>query len=224
MSDCTTAEVQELLPELMHGRLDEATRLRVERHLARCAECAAELSTLMAVRSALARTPAIDTAAIVRALPRPPAIVQEGNDALRLERGRAPAVTARRPHVPAARRSAVWQIAAALMLVSAGGMSLAVARSYFDGGVVDSGIARGIDSVRPFASGESAVAVPSGEAASAAGAPSLTLGGGVEDMDAAELESLLGALESLEAAPSAEPDVGSVIASATAERSEGGLE
>ena len=40
MFDCANVEMRELLPDLVAGTLDAATRARVERHHATCAECA----------------------------------------------------------------------------------------------------------------------------------------------------------------------------------------
>ena len=42
MFDCADVEMRELLPALAAGTLDDATRPRVERHVASCAECASE--------------------------------------------------------------------------------------------------------------------------------------------------------------------------------------
>ncbi len=71
MFDCANVEMRELLPELAAGTLDDATRARVERHVASCAECASELETLRLVRSAYAATPTVDVRRIVAALPKP---------------------------------------------------------------------------------------------------------------------------------------------------------
>jgi len=74
MTDCPNAEIRDLLPELMHDRLDAAARARVEAHLATCADCRAELALLRSARAALiAATSRIDAARIARVLPRPAA-------------------------------------------------------------------------------------------------------------------------------------------------------
>src|SRR5262245_53912957 len=79
MFDCANVEMRELLPELAAGTLDDATRARVERHVASCAECAAELETLRLVRSAYAATPAVDVRRIVAALPKPAPVTQRAH-------------------------------------------------------------------------------------------------------------------------------------------------
>jgi anti-sigma factor RsiW len=70
MSDCSNIEIREALPELLHGRLDAIQAAKVREHVARCAECAAELELLERVQRLYAATPAVNTAAIVAALPR----------------------------------------------------------------------------------------------------------------------------------------------------------
>ncbi|OYV74079.1 MAG: hypothetical protein B7Z72_01020 [Gemmatimonadetes bacterium 21-71-4] len=52
MTDCPNAEVRDLLPDLLHDRLDEATRMRVEAHLRACEECRGELALLRSLRAA----------------------------------------------------------------------------------------------------------------------------------------------------------------------------
>ena len=102
MNDCPNADVRDLLPDLLHGRLDAPTRALVESHLEGCADCRAELALLRDLRASLGRTPALNIAAIAAAVPA----------------YRAPA-----------RRSWVgWRTAAAITVLAAGGSSLVVMR------------------------------------------------------------------------------------------------
>src|SRR5215216_30676 len=71
MNDCANGDVRDLLPDLMHGRLDADRRSAVEAHLAGCADCRAELELLRTAGHALSRAPAVDVARIVAALPAP---------------------------------------------------------------------------------------------------------------------------------------------------------
>jgi anti-sigma factor RsiW len=104
MTDCPNADVRDLLPDLLHGRLDEETRARVEGHLDQCADCAAELALLRELRDSMRHHPAVDVGAVVAAIP------------------------AARP----VRRSWVgWRIAAAVTVLVGGAGSLLVLR---DGG------------------------------------------------------------------------------------------
>ena len=190
MTDCPNVEMRELLPELLHEELDAATRERVERHVATCGDCAAELALLRSARSALraAYQPRIDVASIVAALPRPT--------------GRRSAWDG----TGSARSPLAWRIAAAVAVVSLGGLSFAVARSPFGASVGAPSVAVGGDSgaaraTAPF--GETALAVATPASARRVG---LTTGGGLSDLGDTQLETLLGELEQLEAAPAAEPD------------------
>ncbi|HKV51622.1 MAG TPA: zf-HC2 domain-containing protein, partial [Gemmatimonadaceae bacterium] len=60
--------MRDLLPDLLNERLDAATRAEVARHVASCAECAAELELVRAMRSALAPAPRVDVARIAAAV------------------------------------------------------------------------------------------------------------------------------------------------------------
>src|SRR5690349_5943869 len=106
MFDCANVEMRELLPELVAGTADASTRVRVEEHVAGCAECASELETLRLVRSAYASAPAIDVDRVVSALPKPPAA--------------RPSLSPAEP----VKRWVDWRIAAALTMISVGGLSL----------------------------------------------------------------------------------------------------
>ncbi|MGH7719308.1 MAG: anti-sigma factor family protein, partial [Gemmatimonadaceae bacterium] len=64
MTDCSRADVRDLLPDLLHERLDPVTRAEVERHVSACADCAAEMRLLRGMRAALARTPVVNVQAI----------------------------------------------------------------------------------------------------------------------------------------------------------------
>jgi anti-sigma factor RsiW len=186
MSDCTNVEMREALPELLHGRLDANHAARVREHVAACAECAAELELLERVRSAYSAAPAVDTARIVRALP------------------------ARRPR----RASGVGglRIAAAVVLLLGGAV---VTR------VVMTGTQYAVDStlvVLPVDTSP-AIALPAndtpraepGRSASAARVLAMSLSE-LDDLDAEDLETLMGALDDIDAVPAAEPDtlIGSV--------------
>ncbi len=108
MSECTNGEMRDLLPELVSGRLSAEMRVAVEAHVAGCEECAEELALLRALRPALMRAPAIDTARIAAAV-----------------RAQAPALARR----ASSRRATPWRLAiaaGALIAVSAIGYAIAV--------------------------------------------------------------------------------------------------
>jgi len=169
MTDCPNADIRDQLPELLHGRLDAASRARVDSHLRACAECRQELELLRGVR---ASTPEVrvDVARIVAALPAP---------------------AARRRH---SWNSRVWQIAAAVVFLAAGGS--AVARYVTRGGSVDSGRTAVVASTNDSAAG-----------ASSAGEVELSVGYGYSDLTDAQLQTLLKNVEQMTAVPLTEPEV-----------------
>ena len=212
MFDCANVEMRELLPELAAGTLDASARSRVEDHVRSCAECASELETLRAVRGAFAAAPTVDTRRIVAALPKPTASVG-------LRAGGAPI-----------KRWVDWRVAAALTMITVGGLSLAVTQRRGNEAVVPldsstavtppgAGTTTTIDSsiavVTPGAvdSGIGNTTQRSGTPRAAAKAQ-LSVNGGVSDIDDASLKALLGALDEIDrgpVAPSAEPDRSSVL-------------
>ncbi len=200
MTDCSNVEMRERLPELLHDALSGAERAEVEAHLASCSDCAKEFALLQAARRTLSavRVPVLDTAAIAAALPRPRV---------------APAAR------PIARRaSTLFRLAAAISFISIGGISVAVARSYMGQGAPTS-----IDSLLT-GSGATGQGIPAIAAnvddpssASSANSRVLRVHPSISALDDADLESLLGELDTLEAAPLAEPETtpgGRVLAGA----------
>jgi hypothetical protein len=237
MNDCPRAEIRDLLPDLVHGHLDPELRADVERHVAGCADCAAEVALLRQMRAALDREiPAIDTARIAAAV-----------NATResAQRGTAPSW--------ALRRAAL--IAATILLVAAALLSFTVVREQrrsaqlARAAAVDS-LAKMLEQDSSLAQANSALPIaPTPErrraerdtpvVASAAGAETgrgsrprtrelasaeLTFGGGFQDLSDAELEALLENVDALSGArviPDEEPDV---VLPALSEPGSGGLQ
>ena len=206
MNDCPNADVRDLLPDLMHGRLDAATRASVEAHVAGCADCAAELGLLRDLRAARG-TPAVDIAAIVAVVP---------------------------TYRAAPRRSWVgWRAAATITVLVAGASSVAVLQRGIgpvNGPTVRSAIApvavptpapsRPVTvtttptaPVRvqapvtiPRLSEPTHVATPLTPVAVRAGRELAMGGGSLGELDDRQLASLLKDIESLDAVPSVEVD------------------
>jgi anti-sigma factor RsiW len=169
MSDCPNVEIRERLPEYLSDTLPAPRRHEVRDHVASCNDCAEELALLQLVREAYAQSAApVNVGAIVAALPR-----------------RAP-----QPVMKSWRRSHAFQIAAAISFIALGGMSLTVARSFFNGGASGSTV-------------DSGSAVTSGTTRS--DAHMISFAGGVGDLGDEDIEALLLALESIEALPVTEP-------------------
>ena len=100
MNDCPNGDLRDLLPDLLHERLDAATRRTVEVHLVSCADCRAELALLHDVRASRRVSPVLDLTAIGAAIP---------------------------PHrVRATRMWGDWRIAAALTLLATGAATVAL--------------------------------------------------------------------------------------------------
>ena len=201
MFDCANVAMRELLPELAAGTLDAPTRTRVEAHVATCAECASELETLRLVRAAFASAPAVDTGRIVAALPKPAAVVPPA-----------------RPQI-APRRWMDWRVAAALTLVTVGGLSVVVSQRGQKAGddgrtpalppaetlAVQPPVRLAVDTPAPVTP-PATPRIPS--ATTRAEKAQLSFGGGVDDLDRASFEALMGVLDEIErapVAPSAEP-------------------
>src|SRR5688500_9246679 len=68
MSECMEREIQEMLPDVLHGTIGPADRARIDAHLATCGTCREELEVLRAVHGAAVFTPSIDVESIVRQL------------------------------------------------------------------------------------------------------------------------------------------------------------
>jgi anti-sigma factor RsiW len=125
MSDCSNPGIQDLLPDLIHGRLDAVSAARVETHVATCDECARSLAMLRSVRDALhagtRAIPAAHVAAIVARLPRPSAAATSSSDVIDLSSERE---ARRRPMGHGGR----WRLAAAIGVIAIGGMSVTIAQ------------------------------------------------------------------------------------------------
>ena len=109
MNKCTDSNLQEMLPDLLHGALPTDARERVEAHLATCDECREDVEVLRTVKTAAVFAPQIDVDRVVRQIPPYRAIVP---------------VTER----PASTRMVSWLVAAALAVVVIGGGSLVLMR------------------------------------------------------------------------------------------------
>jgi anti-sigma factor RsiW len=103
-------EIQEMLPDLLHGTLAADARARVETHVASCEQCREELAVLRTVKSAAVLAPAINVDQVVRRIPPYQKIV--------------PAVE--RP--AATTRVVSWLVAATMAIALIGGGSLVLAR------------------------------------------------------------------------------------------------
>ena len=180
MTDCPNGDVRDLLPDLLHDRLAPAVRREVEAHVRDCAECRDELALLRSMRSSLRRAPAIDVAAIAAAIP---------------------------PYRAARRTWGGWRVAAAIVILAAGGTSVAVlqrgAIGARDTTTASVAVGRSATAEAPVSVAREDSAVP---AATASPAPrELALASSsVGDLDDAELSALLKDLATVDVLPPAD--------------------
>ena len=192
MRDCGNAEMRDLLPDLLHAGLAPVTRAEVERHVATCDDCAAELRLLRRAQASMALVPAVDVSRIVAALPR---------------------VGARRR----SSRFTGWRAAAGIAAVLLGAVSLRVVRQA--GTPVNEPATGSVAASAPATAGSATgtdtmatavAAVPSSVAsaprAARAPVPTLTPAGGLADLSNDDLERLLGKFDGLTGVPDTEPD------------------
>jgi hypothetical protein len=188
MTKCTDLDLQEMLPDLLNGRLDAHERARLEAHVAECAPCAGELRVLRTVAGAMVFAPAIDVDKIVRQIPP--------------YKGVAPVA-----QVPARSRVVSWLVAASMLVVIAGGGSLLMVQQKAGTRVpstavpverVETPLAPG--SVNSTATNANIVA-PSEQPTHA-----LALAAGVDGLSDGDLRQLMNDMDSFDALPSAEPE------------------
>ncbi len=203
MTECLNEDLRDLLPLLAHGSLPAAEAARVRAHVAACAVCTAELSTLESIRQVLsARAPQVDVSAIALAVT---AATSRGTPVLRVVPGDAPAAT---PSVSAAPARRSWvprhYVAAAASILVVVSLSIPLLRP-------DAPV-RSEPAPGPTASGPAVVSpidtpevTTPGAVPSAAVSEGLVVADGLADLSDDDLESLLKELETLEATVSAEP-------------------
>lgn len=219
MNDCPNSGVRDRLPDLLHDRLDAATRAMVQGHVDLCADCRAELALLRGIHGMLVmRTPKVDLEFIVQALPKAP----------------GPTVTQALGH--RRRVWSDWRVAAAVTLLVAGGGSVVILhRAPTTAALIDSVppimvsqptaparaqapiasstteslnasanalAARSATTTVNAATTQAVAASDEGDAAAVGVEATARLG----DLDAQQLKALLGQIGNLRAVPVADPD------------------
>ena len=184
MRDMTAADAQDLLPDLLHGRLSEAARADVERIIGSDPDLAAQLALLQQVHAAHAAAPAVDVSRIVAALPA--ASGQRAGGTVFTTTGNVDELAARRAPLRAPRMSRL-AFAAALLLVLGGGA------------VVATRAAR--DTALPVATITHAESLALVE-----NVVHLGLGTPTDELTVEQLRALEQDIQALDGVPSAEPD------------------
>jgi len=195
MSECQDFSIRELLPEYVHGALDDAERARVQAHVEWCVECADELTILQTVL-ATASAPTVDVARIVAAVP------QYRPQAIETDEPTAPIVATTAPRLTIARGEAASTTRPVLRRPWYHNTSMRVAAGFLLAAVGVSGVAI---SHRVRQSG-----TPAHTQGQTAGHVQTTDNGvslvGVSDLSDDNLEQLIQSMDDLDANPPADPD------------------
>ena len=109
MNKCIDTEIQEMLPDLVHGSLDDRARRQVEAHVANCESCLEILDVIRTVKSAAVFAPTIDVDRVVRQIP-PYRMIVPGVEQ------------------PARTKLVTWLVAAGLVVTLVGGGSLVISK------------------------------------------------------------------------------------------------
>jgi hypothetical protein len=193
MNKCTVSDIQELLPDLLHGALAGAERVRVEAHVATCESCQEDLDVLRTVKSAAVFAPSIDVDRVVRQIAPYRAIV--------------PAVEA-----PARTRVASWLVAATLALFVVGGGSVLMTRQNSSGASVVDGGAKAPQqtaSTPPLAPSQAPAATPNPKITEPVTSPhphALALAAEADGLSDRGLVQLMNDMDTFDALPGSEPD------------------
>lgn len=177
MRDMDRTALRDRLPDLVHGALAAEDATTLEALVATDTELAAELALLRTISSVHGRAPAVDVAAIVRALPPAPTPTATVIDQLAERRAsRRPAISMR------------FARAAALLVVVGGG-TVIMLRSRAGGGNTPPIVEAPVESV-----------------ATATAALQLGLGAPTDELSVDQLKALEEDIRALDGLPSIEPD------------------
>ena len=185
MPDCPNGEIRDLLPDLVHERLDASERARIGSHVADCVDCTAEVALLERIRASAdsRRMPPVDVGRIVGALPRAGQRKQSWT------------------------RSTGLRIAAGLVVLIAGATWMQtrdgdVPPADAPAVVAETPSVQGIDSP---GSGVSTPRAAPARTTTVAAAARVSIDDGLNDLSDGELQSLLAALDSFDAVTAVEP-------------------
>jgi len=193
MNKCTDSDIQELLPDLLHGALAEAEKARVDAHVATCESCQEDLDVLRTVKSAAVFAPSIDVDRVVRQIPPYRAIV--------------PAVEA-----PARTRVASWLVAATIALFVVGGGSVLMTRQNSSGSSVVDGGAKSTQQIaitQPSAASKAPAAALNpriAQQSTAAHPHALALAAEADGLSDGGLVQLMNDMDTFDALPGSESD------------------
>ncbi len=190
MNDCVNADVRDALPDFINHRLSELDAATMREHIESCADCKAELELIREARATALLAPKMDVNRIASALP---------------------AYAPVRSHSVTARSRRVWTLAAAAAIVAIGGWALSTSQLTNDAPAVAAvTTAAPVETTAPVMTPPPATVAtaPSQKAVTTAkevDVASLSLVGSTDDLSDEDLETLVAALDGIDAVPSAEP-------------------
>ena len=178
MNDCVNGDIRDLLPELVTGTLASEDALRVQEHVRKCADCAAEVELLRTARAAMRLAPAMDTARIAAAV--------QASTAQRLAARRVPARVARIGSL-----SLIVILAVVALWPTSDNATVEPAAQVAEGAA---------ESAQPVVE-----QTPAAEPRASRAPTQLALGGDMSELEEEELLALLDEVSALEAMPGEEP-------------------
>lgn len=135
MTDCSNAEIRDLLPDYVHDQVSVTDLARVELHVASCADCAEELALLQTVLALRPQTRAVNVADIVASLPKPGQFttVTAPDDVRAAAVAGVRDIASARSAAPKTRRFGNWRAVAAVAVMTVGALSFTLARQGAEG-------------------------------------------------------------------------------------------
>lgn len=189
MNKCIDTEIQEMLPDLLHGSLDGHERQQVEAHLATCESCREDLDVIRTVKGAAVFAPAIDVDRVARQIP-PYRMIVPGVEQ------------------PTRTRIVSWLVAAAVILAIVGGGSVLISKQLK---TTPATIATaGPESVKvPIAKktpNDSQATATKVESLTPAHPRALALSSDIDNLSDGNLRQLMNDMNQFDALPAAEPE------------------
>ncbi|MGV3708247.1 MAG: zf-HC2 domain-containing protein [Gemmatimonas sp.] len=124
MTDCSNAEIRDMLPDYLHEQLSVADHAEVQQHLVSCAECADELALLKTVLALRPAVSAPNVADILAKLPKPaPRVTVEHIQVA----GVRDISTARSVAAKSRTNFRAWRAIAAVAVMAVGGLTIKIA-------------------------------------------------------------------------------------------------
>jgi len=197
MTDCPNAEMRDRLPDLLHERVDTATRAVVMAHVESCTDCRAELAMIREAHVALVSgIRSVDVAAITRVV---------------VERTRAPQASATRRPMPHAALGSLldWRVAASIAVLLVGGGSVFLMRANradHQSTVIPPIVATEVSHAGASTTVANHVAQHESTTAATPARTELSAGGEVSDLSESDLRALLHDLNGMDAVPSTDPE------------------